>query len=178
MFLPSAKSFFIVSFLCLSLVSGVEAAHGDAPTVAVVNFDRVLRESSSGKAARAVVEDDARRREATINAAKADLSKRAEEVEKQKSVLSPSAYEQKQSEITKAAKDLQDKVQEQREELSRKNASQIQQVVGELEGVVREISKTKKLTAVFERGDRSIIYADDSIDITAEVIQALDHKKK
>lgn len=158
-----------------ALVSGSVPVFADA--VYVVDVQKVINDSIIGKAARNNVEGMVKKSEAKLGKIKADLTKLQADAGKQGSLLSASAMEEKQKQISRKERELQDEVKAQRDELSRAQTAEIEKVVVEVRKAVSDISESRNLGVVVEKDPRVVLYASDRIDISAEVVKMLDAKK-
>jgi Skp family chaperone for outer membrane proteins len=68
-------------------------------------------------------------------------------------------------------------VQDLQDDLARKNDAEISKVIEQISLVVKELAKAKGYTFVFERDKQLVVYSSERIDITPEVVEALDKKK-
>jgi Skp family chaperone for outer membrane proteins len=160
--------------LSVALVSPARIVAEDSAVrlVATVDIDTVLRESSRGKAVRESLEQEARDVEQKLNKERSDLAKSAEDLERQKAILSAAALESKRAELEKRTKDLQRDLQDAKESLTRKNGAALQKIVSEIREVVKAVAAQEHIGIVVERSDRTILYASERIDITPRVLEA------
>jgi hypothetical protein len=84
---------------------------------------------------------------------------------------------EKQEALNKRQVDLQRQAQDIQGELARKNEAELGKIVEQVTTTVQEIAKKQGYTFVFERDKRTLVYASERIDITSDVIEALDQKK-
>ncbi len=144
---------------------------------AVVDTQRVINDSIVGKAARNNLEAQIKKGQARLSQLKADFEKQRGDLEKQSSILSGQALEEKREALAKKQVDLQRTVQDLQEDLARKNDAEIGKVIEQISVVVKDLSKSRGYTFVFERDKQLVVYSSDRIDITPEVVEALDKKK-
>jgi outer membrane protein len=144
---------------------------------AVVDTQRVINESIIGKAARNNLEAQIKKGQAKLSQAKADFEKQRSDLERQSSILSGQALEEKRETVAKKQVELQRTVQDLQDDLARKNDAEIGQVIEQINLVVKDLAKAKGYTFVFERDKQVVVYASDRVDITPEVVEALDRKK-
>ena len=142
----------------------------------VVDMQRVLDDSIVGKAARNNMKEEVKKREAKLNVTRAELTKMNEDIEKQSALLSQDALRDKRALLERKARDFERDVQEQREELGRKNEEEIGKIVGDAQAALAKIAADDKLPFVLERGDGFVVYSNDKYDLTSRVIKALDSK--
>ena len=110
--------------------------------------------------------------QATIEGRQKELKKLNDEMEKQKMMLSAEAkaekerdYQQKVKEFQRFAKDAQDELQQQ-------DAQYTRSILEDLFKVVKDLGTKGGYTLILEKTESSVLYADDAINLTDEVIAA------
>ena len=144
----------------------------DGAKYAFINIQRIASESSEGKASSSRIE--------ALRAKKAsDLTEKNKAVEalqaKQRSaVMSEAAAAQVQKDIDKTQVDIQRMTQDAQAELQDlQNELQLdfQRKVGP---VIEAVAREKGLQLLFSQSDSGLVWADQGLDLTAEVIRRLD----
>lgn len=102
------------------------------------------------------------------------FKKKFEELEKQKSVLAKDAFEQKNNDLSKEFSEAQKKVQEDRGVLEKAYVDSMQQVEATIVDIVKEEATKSGLKLVVHKGQT--VYADDSLDMTQKVLEAINKK--
>ncbi len=162
--------------LGLSVPVHAEQAGTDAPAMYVVDMQRVLDESIAGKAARNNVKEEMKRREGKLAIVREELERMGAELDKQSALLSEDALKEKRDQLGRKERDFQRELQDQQEELAKKNEEEIGKIVRQAQAIIKEISESKKLPFVLEKGDGFVIYVRDEFDLTPQVVKALDSK--
>jgi outer membrane protein len=142
--------------------------------VGVVDMQRVLESSKQGQAAQKKLESDLKTAQADIDSKKGDLEKRQAAFSKQKTSLNPDALRSKQEELISLEKDLKRSFQDQQDSLRRKNASLVGDLAKKIRKIVDEYGKEKNFTVILERGAQSVLFSDNDIDITEDIISRFD----
>jgi outer membrane protein len=172
------SSFQAIGIAVMSLIplwrSGLALAE---VTYAVVDTQRVINESIIGKAARSDLEGHIKKGQAKLSQAKADFEKQRGDLARQSSILSGQALEDKREALAKKQVELQRIAQDLQEDLARKNEVEMGKVIEQINVVVKDIAKKGGYTFIFERDKQVVVYASEKVDITADVVQALDEKK-
>lgn len=170
-------------FLTLSIVvfstaaaQAADAAPAALPAVkvAVVDIQRIMKDSLAAKDLKAQLEAKRNQYQAEIKAKEDKLKKEEEDLAKQKSVLAKDALTAKQKafvdDINAVRKDVQDK----RVKLDNgyKNAlNEIQKVV---QGIIDDLAKEKGFNLAIPNSQ--LVYAHRDFDISDEVLKRLDAK--
>lgn len=99
----------------------------------------------------------------------ADAQKREAEIQK--------LINDESAEINKLSGDLDAKLKKYRAEYAKRDSEEVAKLVENINEAVRAVAKEKKYTAVFNQGVAAFI-ADDSKNITEDVLKALSSKKQ
>jgi outer membrane protein len=169
--------FLFVPFLAaLGLITLVMSS-AEAQEIAIVDVQKVVNESIIGKAAKSNVEGQIQKAKVRMSNVQAELEKGKADLQKQSSVLSGSALEERREALDKKQRDAQRTFQDLQEQLAKTNDQEIRKVVEEINKVVDEIADDKDYAFVFEKDRQAVIYANPRIDITQDVIKILDKRK-
>lgn len=143
----------------------------------VVDMQKVLTDSIAGKAARNDLEAEAKKSEAKLERARLDMKAFQESVAKQQSLLSGSALEQKRDSLVQKERDLQRLLDDEREALDRKKASEIRKIVLRTNEIIKSLAKDKGYDLIVEKDPQNILFVDPKFDITSDVLAKLDKEK-
>lgn len=159
------------------LSAGIGSALAQSSSIAIIDMQRVIDQSIIGKAARSNVEVEAKKSQAKIGQLKSEFEKGRADLEKQATLLSGSALDDRREQLVKRQRELERVAQDARDDLMRRNSAQIGRVVQEIDGIVKSLAQQRRYTFIFEKDQQTILYADQRLDITDEVIKTLDQKK-
>jgi outer membrane protein len=109
-----------------------------------------------------------------LDTKKKKLETLQENFKKQSSSLSREAKVSKQEEIIALEKDLKRSFQDTQDQLRRKNAQVVRELLVKLRKVVNDVGDAQSFTVILEKGGDSVLYADNSIDITDTVVKRFD----
>jgi len=155
----------------------LEASVGHAEAIAIVDVQKVVNESIVGKAAKSNVEAQIQKAKVRMSNVQAELEKGKADLQKQSSVLSGSALEDRREALEKKQREAQRTFQDMQEQVAKTNEKEIRKVIEEVDKVVKELADEKGFSFVFEKDRQAVIYADSRIDITQDVIKILDKRK-
>lgn len=162
--------------LALALASAAPAALGQtAPAGApgkfgVVDMQQVILTVEEGKQARAALENEIKAKEAELMKAKEELDKMNAEWKNQSALLSEDARLKKQQEFQEKFLSLRNAEMEFQANIKRKEQKATQTIAVKVAQVVDSIARGKKLAAVFETNSAGLLYVDQPVDLTQEVI--------
>ncbi|RIL11738.1 MAG: hypothetical protein DCC75_01775 [Proteobacteria bacterium] len=165
----------ILSF-CVVSVSSQSWAESPKP-IYVVDMQRVIDQSIIGKAARNNMEDELRKSRSKLEAAKQELERLKADYGKQASVLSQDALVEKREALLKRERDFERAIQDQREVMSRKNASEIGRVVEEVRKIIGELAEDGEHPLIIEKDPRVVVYVAEEFDLTDKIVKIVDEKK-
>jgi len=166
----------IVALVVVLLFMAVAPVLAADAKIAYVDVQKVLNLSKAGQAARVPLEDKMKGYDAEGQKRQEELKKLKEDLEKQAMLLSEDArsakerdYQQKVKDYQRFVKDVQEEMRQLDEELSRKITSEILKII-------QTYGKKEKFTAIFEVAYSGIIYADDAINLTDQIIKMYDEQ--
>jgi outer membrane protein len=151
--------------------SSVAAAGGK---FAFINIQRVASESVEGKASTQKVQALNQQKVTQLNEMNKKLQSDQQKLQSQSSVLSEAARAQLERDIEKQQKDIQRFTQDAQEE--------VQQLQGDLQSafqqkllpVIQKVVEERGLSILFSQADAGIVWADPTLDVTADVIKRFD----
>jgi outer membrane protein len=146
-------------------------------TLAIVDVQRIVNDSIAGKAAKSNLEEQINKAKLKLAGLKSEFEKQKSDLEKQSAILSGPALEQRKEALAKKQVDLQRAYQDMQQELAKANEKEIGKVVKQVNEVVKDLADKRGYAFVFEKDRQSVLFASGRIDITQEVISALDKKK-
>lgn len=142
--------------------------------IAYVNFQRIVSESSDGKASSAKVQALNQKKVAELNEKNKQLQANQQKLQQSGTVLSDAArgqlekeIERQQVEIQRYTQDAQAEVQELQQDLQ----GEFQK---KLIPIIEQVAKEKGLHLVFSQLDAGLVWADTGLDITPDVIKRFD----
>jgi outer membrane protein len=163
------KVTFVATVICFCLLASSYGA--DVAKIGIVDFQRILKTSSSGKKATAEINKRGKKIEA-------DLQKRGEEIEAAKNklereslVMSREMREEKEREIRININDfktLQKKYVAEFKEQEQRLVARIQE---ELLEIISEMGKKEGFLLILEKREAGVMYSPNTIDITDRLIQ-------
>lgn len=138
----------------------------------VVDMQQVILSVEEGKTARAQLEGEIKAKESELQKQKEELDKMNNEWKNQAALLSEDARMKKQQEFQEKFLALRNAEMEFQANIKRKEQKATQGIAVKVAQVVDTIAKSKKLIAVFETNSAGLLYLEQPVDLTQEVIQA------
>ncbi len=140
--------------------------------VAVVNYQRLLREAKAARQIREEIEARRRRYQEEIKKKEQELLEKEREITRQRSLLSPEAFARKRREFEREAAAVQRQVQERRRQLDAASASAYAEVRNAIIEVVGELAEERGFNLVLP--STAVLLFSPRLDLTEEVLSGLD----
>jgi outer membrane protein len=139
-----------------------------------VDLQKALNTSQAGKDAKAKIAQKAKEYEAEFVEKRKELKDFGENMKKQMALLSPEAKREKEREYKQKVTDFQRATKDAQALLKQEDADFTQEIVRELVKIIEKIGAKENYTMILEKGEGSLIYASEQIDLTDQVIKEYD----
>jgi Skp family chaperone for outer membrane proteins len=177
--------FFIKTAIALVALAGsalpglalAQAGGGKVPPaiIAVIDSQRVNREAAALKNARQQLEQFRFNFQSEIAKEEEKLRAEEQEIARQRSVLSPEAFEQRRQAFQAKVIELQKRIQERSQSLEKMLNGVREQVTIQVIEILKGLATERGFNMVLDRAQVQI-FIGDSIDITPEVLKRLDQR--
>lgn len=162
--------FIVISAIIFVLSPAHDAAANSK--IAVVNVQKIMKESKAAQAVRSQVTAKQKSFQAELDKKEGELQKEDQDLAKQRSVLSPEAFEKKYKDFRKKAADAQKEVREKRGKLDRGFTEALTEIQKKVTEIVAGIAKEKEADIVV--ANTPVLYVSPDLDITDAVLSKLD----
>jgi len=172
------KLFRLTALTAAAMLAAAPAALADGNTIAVVNIQKITTEAGAAKSVREQLESKYKAFQADISKREGQLQKEDQELGKQQSVLSKSAFDEKARTFRKKVTEVQKEAQSKKALLDNASARAWGEIQKTVTDIVADLAKEKGfLVAISSQSPTSqVLYADSSLDITDEVLKRLNQK--
>lgn len=157
-----------------ALLAGVTICNAAELKIGYVNIQRAVAESKAGKAANEKFTVEANRIRDDIMKEKESIEQAAEMLQKQSAMLTEDVRRSKELDMARRQRDYERMVEDQKGELQLKEAQLTGEILEQLIPIVRDYGKKHEFSIIFERSERVLLYAADSLDLTDKVIAIID----
>jgi outer membrane protein len=157
------------------LLSPVQAQAADVPSVgkvAMVDMQRVLNETKAGQKARKSLEQSSSVKQKKFDKRRSEFESDVAKLRSLKGQQLAAAQEKLQQEQM----ELQSMLMALEQELSQQHNKLLETMYRNSADIVAKMAKEKGLDLVLVRDQMTVIFAKDTLDITAEVVKAYDKK--
>ncbi|WP_303721239.1 OmpH family outer membrane protein [Malonomonas rubra] len=142
--------------------------------VGYVDLQKALNLSKAGVKAKGEISAQVKKYEEEFKTKQEDLQKLKTDLEKQAVLLSDSAKEQKERDFQQSVKELQRFQKDVKEELQQRDADATKRILNELFDILQKLGKDGGYQMIIEKNEGAVIYADESVDLTDDLIKAFD----
>jgi outer membrane protein len=145
-----------------------------APVILIVDMQQVLQEAKAAKEVQAALNQRYTAYSKEVAQQEDELQKGGAELERQRTVLAPDAYNARARELQQRYDELGKTVQSKRQTLQQSLNDAMGKVRAAALEVVGDISKERRATLVLEK--QAVVYETEGMDISADAIRRLDKK--
>lgn len=167
----------ILTFSTLVVALSVLASSGWAESnkkIAVLDAPSVINRTKAAEDAKEMLRTQTTEAQSKIDEMEKELTKMKEDLEKKRAVMSEETYTEANLKLTQKVREFRNRAQSIQEDLDRQNVLLKKEITDYLADVVKEISKEEGYDVVIAK--HLLIFADDSIDISDEVLKRLDKR--
>jgi len=170
------KRFTLMLSMVLALAILVRPAFAADFKIAIVDLQRALNESSSGKKAKEQFKGEFEKMQNGLKSEKDSLDRLKDDLDKKSAVLNDDQRKTKMEDFERRRRDLRRKLEDADAELRKKDQELTGSILKDLAVVIQEIGEREGYTVILENSSSSVLYGSKSIDITDSVIKAFDAK--
>lgn len=146
--------------------------------VGVINIQKVITSIGEGKNVMSTLEKSFKSKQKEIKAEEEAIKKLQQDYQKQSSLLSDKAKANKENEIRQKIAQLQQKTADYQKNIQNQERELKQPILEKLKPVIDQVSQSKDVAMTFEASSSPVVYAQNQVDITNDVIKAYDKKHK
>jgi len=156
--------------LVFIMFSGSALASGK---IAYVEVQRVLETSEPGKKALGQLTKRFEDMRSELDRERANVEKMREELQKQSLVLSQDAQEDLETELRTKVREFQEMFQAYQARMQQEEQELSQPIIDILFDVINEYGEKNEYSVIFDAQGSGLIYASESLNITDQIIEAL-----
>lgn len=163
---------------CFLYLTEVIAAEPPQTKIAVINMQKVVRQSAAGQKAMEQLNQRFEELQKQLQASQDELKAYKEDLEKKAPLMNEEARGDKEREYKKMVRDFKDKSEDAQFEMRQAESKTMEPILKDLEKVVTKIGQERSYTLILENNMPGVYYVEPSIDITDEIIKACDEAAK
>ena len=170
------------SMICLSAglaLAVPSAVFGQAPPkIGVVNFQEVALGSKAGKATKARLEKLAEKLKKEAKAEETKLLARRKELEAATSRLTSAERQDRAATLERDEAAFQRLLEDKTEELKQAETKSVTELARQIDRILKTYAVDKGVTVILEAQRPGLLYFDQHLDISAEIIKRFDRTSK
>lgn len=167
----------ILFLLLLTFFTAATVSAADTK-IGYVDLQKALNNCEAGKVAKEKISVKVKEYETQIDLKQKDLKKMKDDLDKQGLILSEDKraakkrdFDQKIKDLERFTKDIQDELQQQDGEFTR-------QIITDFSKIINDLGAKEGYTAILEKTESALLYADPKADLTDRAIKAYDASLK
>jgi len=170
------KKILVLVTLALVFTAAPIFAQGeDKPfRVAIVDLNRLLTESSLGKASQARLQNFYEAKQTELQQEYQALQREGASLENQRSVLAADAYTAKRNQLEQKTLAFRQKSEEAEREFKKMQQEETGKFLTAMAPIIDSLGKEGSYTLILRRSAPAVLYYDPAIDVTDEVLRRLD----
>ena len=161
----------LAAFLWMAIHSGLGAQEPNSPVLAIIDVQRVMRESTAVKSLSRDIEERKGRYQGELRKKEETLRKADRELTRQRSILSAEAYAQKRGELERKVATLQRAARKRKRGLDQLFAHGMGKVQNELAKIAKEIAEERGLDLILFK--TTVVIVKPEFEITKEAVNRL-----
>lgn len=151
-----------------------ESPGKEYPSVAIINLQKVLKESAAARTIRPQMVNLKKTYEAKYKKTEADLRAVSQTLKSERSILSPEVYATRRQEFKNRVTAMQREVQSINRALDRGLAVAMGKIHSAVRKITRDLAGERSLKLILSQ--RGVMFLDPKLDLTSEVIKRLNEK--
>lgn len=147
-----------------------------AMKIGFADMEQALALTKAGKRAKEKIEKEVSKRRSVLEKSRNEIMKLEEDFKKQELVMSEKSKEKKKVEYLKKVEDLRNLVASNQQEMQTEEQKIATPILKKMSEVLQDLSKKKGYDIVVTKG--ALLYADETHDLTPELIKQFDKEYK
>ena len=172
--LPAVMAAIVAVSLWMTSASEAGAQDPVSPIFAIIDIQKVLRESTAVKSLSRSIEERRGEYQAELRTEEQALREADQELARQRSILSAEAYAQKRSELEQKVATLQREARKRKRGLEKLFANGMGRVQNEIAKVAKEIAEERGLDLILSKA--TVVIVKPKFEITEEAVQRLNER--
>lgn len=165
--------FATLTFIAAALMLSAVAASAEEQKIAVVDMQKAIQTSESGKKAKAELETAFNKKKKELQGEEANLKKMQEDLQKKASALSETAKKEQQMKLQERFMKYQELLQKSQADIQKQEQQMSEPIIKKIREKVAEIAKKKGYSLILEKNENVVLFFNDKDDLTAEVLKEI-----
>ena len=165
------KIFFLLAFVFL-----VNQTSSFADLPRYLDFKFILNNSEAGKKAQSFLKNKLEKGVASLKEKEKKIQEEEKKIISQKKIITPDEYKKKINELRSKVESLQKERNNLLETIAKQRSKARNELLKNLNPIIQEYMQENKVRMVIDK--KTLLSADENLDITKEIIKRLDKKLK
>jgi len=170
-----SKSFLVLPFLMVAMLLSAQHARAGV-VIGTVDIQKILLTVNEGKKVRKQLESFFNDKKKVLKDEESKIKKAQDDFSKKEKLLSEAAKKNKEEEIRTMIYNLQNKTAEYQNEIQNEESKLKKPILDKLKDIINDVSKKSEVAMTVEISTSPLVYAENSKDLTDDVIKAYDSK--
>ncbi|RKT46079.1 OmpH family outer membrane protein [Thiocapsa rosea] len=168
--------FALLAALALFFIVPTHALAADV--VGYVDMQKVLEDSKLGKRLQEQLREEFEPRGEEMAAEEQEIRKLQQSLERDAPLMSADQVSKQEADVQKRIEAFQEKANGIQQEIMKVQQTKSREIIGPARDSINAVAKKNKVGMVVEPGMSGLLYLDEKLDLTAEVIKHLDANTK
>jgi len=167
---------FAITALLICFGMGTAAYAGETVKIGFVDLQAVINLSKAGKKEQAKIKEFISKRQKEISGEEKKLEEFGKKLEKDKLTMSKEQQRKKQEEFQKKIAEFRALARKSENEVKKKESIFTKKALTELRDIVAKVAEEKGFTFIVEKNEGAVLYAQEGMDLTNDVMKLFDEK--
>jgi len=167
----------MLCLLALFILTATATA-AEPPAIGYVDMEKVLQDSDMGRKATAELEKKFGGQQQALGQEEQAIRQLQQTLNRDQALMSQAELDKRTGEIQQRIMELQKKAAAIQKEVTKEQTGLLEEILVLTREVAAKLASEKKLAALFERSRSGLLYIDDSLNLTSEVIKRLNARAK
>lgn len=168
----------VLIILPILVLLAMPALAAEARPIGYVDMQLVLDKSKMGQQAQQALKEKFAGRQKELAEEEQSIRQLQQTLARDKALMSKAELEKKTAEITSRIQGFQQKATQAQQDLTQEQNKLGNRIVEPAQAIIEALAKDKQVSAIFDRRQSGLLYIDDGLDLTPEVIKRLDSREK
>lgn len=161
--------------LCITGLLAISPAHAEElKSIGIVNIQKIMRESKAASSVSAQLKNKQKAFQSELDAKEKALQQEDQALAKQRTTLSQEEFSKKAQAFMQKATSARQEIQNKRAQLDKGISGALSKIQETTLAIVQDVAKEKNLDLVISSAQ--VLYSNDNMDITNEVLNRLNSK--
>ena len=160
--------------LALVFLAGPALAQGGDLKVAIIDVQKIITESATGKAMLSELETFGKSQQTMLEGRKAEIEQLRSRISEGQLSLAQDKLTELQAELENKGIEMRRATDDATRQFRQKEQEALKKIEGRVMPVIQQVGRDEGYTMILRKFESGLIYANESIDITGKIIQMLD----